>query len=1143
MSTKELLSHLRSIGVRLWVEGENLRLNAPKGALSAPLKEELSARKGEILGVLQAAAQAEEGTEIQPVPRDGELLASVAQQRLWFLDRLAPGTPVYNIAAASRIPRLDESAFSKAFDALIERHEVLRTSFEATEDAPRLVIHPPTTGNLEIIDLATTPPEERDTLIGSLVEERAQRGFDLSEAPLVRATLIQVNPQESVLVWCVHHIVADGWSLEIITRDLVVLYTGFQSGQPSPLPELPLQFADFAAWQRERVDSPAVQGQLAYWTNQLGGRLPVMELPTDRPRPPIQTMAGARTRLEVPRALADRLKALSHEEGVTLFMTLLAAFKVFLFRYTGESDVVVGTPTAGRDHPKLENLVGFFVNNLVLRTNLQGTPTFRELLQRVRRVVLDAHANQEVPFDQLVEVLRPERSMAHPPLFQVMFNSPTAPQKNDGRAGGAEEVEFQVGTARFDLTVEVYDHTGSKPTEDGPEPDEKGLTFFFEYNTDLFDRESVADFQTSYRRLLEELVAGIDHPISLLPLLEEEERTRTLEDWNQTGAEYPKDRCFHQLFEDRATEDRSRVAVRAGEESLTYGELDQRAGELAAHLQQMGVGPGSLVGVCVDRTLAMPVSVLAVMKAGGAYVPLDPTYPSDRLQFMMEDSKAEVLLTQSHLREIVPAGNARTVLIDREEWAQDGGTPILNPVEMTSDDLVYVIYTSGSTGKPKGVQIPHRALVNFLTSMAREPGMGREDRLLAVTTLSFDISGLELYLPLMLGAEVIIASRAKSLDPMQLADLIESSGATVVQATPATWRLLLKSGWGGSPGLRMLCGGEALERELAGQLLPMGAELWNLYGPTEATIWSSLLRVEEGTTSPVSIGRPIANTEMYILDEHGNPVPVGVAGELFIGGDGLARGYLNRPELTAERFIDHPFAPGSGRRVYRTGDGARFRRDGTIEFLGRLDTQVKVRGFRIELGEIESNLNGHSAIAESAVTVREDIPGDQRLVAYLVRSGDDEVASEELQAHLKTSLPDYMIPSSFVVLPSLPLTPNGKVDRRALPAPDGSGAGRRAFEAPETETERTIAQVWQDILRVEQVGLKDNFFDLGGHSLLAVRVQSLLADRLENPPSLIDLFQYPTVTALAQHVARSDEPSTSNTRTQDPASAQQEAGE
>jgi amino acid adenylation domain-containing protein len=1122
LTNVEFLNHLRLLDIKIWLEDDKLRVSAPPGVLTGDLKAELGRRKQDLLELLRPA-RATKDTAISLIPRDGELPVSLSQQRLWFLDRLDPGNITYNIAGACRLPGpLNREALGRAVSELIARHESLRTTFVTVDGAPRVRINAPSTQQLEVVDLRWVAAGEREKEAQRRTTELACRPFDLARGPLFRAALIQLSDSDQVFCYSMHHIVSDGWSVELFSRELALLYSAFASGQSSPLAPLPVQYVDFAHWQQLRLEGGRSDEQLQYWTRQLQGRLPVMHLPTDRPRPPVQSFRGQRTLLRVPAALTDALKELSRREGSTLFITLLAAFKVLLHRYTGEVDVIVGSPTSNRGRPELENVIGFFVNNLVLRSDLSGNPTFRELLGRVRRVMLNAHANQDMPFDRLVDVLRPDRDVSHSPLFQVMFNSPMSPlERPPGDDAEQLAIAPQVGAARFDLTIEYLEErlAGTSLAESKT----AGLKMYFEFNTDLFDGETIQRMQGHYIRLLEGIIRAPEERISVLPLLPPEETRKLLVDWNATQADYDRSQCIHRLFEEQARRTPDAVAVDFDDERTTYQELDRRANRLARHLQGLGIQAEKLVGICLDRTTEMVVAVLAVLKAGGAYVPLDPTYPADRLRYMVDDSGLRVLVTEDRLRERIPGygydRHAVSVDGDRDLIAKQSADPL--NAEVASHHRAYLIYTSGSTGKPKGVEIEHRSVANFLAAMRKEPGLSASDRLLSVTTLSFDIAGLELYLPLTVGATIVLASRDTATDAGQLMDLISRSRATVMQATPATWRLLVEAGWNGSSRLKVLCGGESLPRDLAEQILPRVRELWNMYGPTEATIWCTVHRVTSGT-GPISIGRPIANMQAYVLDGSLHPVPIGVTGELWLGGDGLARGYLHRPELTAERFVPDPFAPVPDARLYRTGDLVRFHRDGTIEWLGRADGQTKIRGFRIELGEIETALAEFPGIRQAVVVVREASAGDQRLAAYLLpaKSGlQPDLGAVAMQ--LKSRLPEYMIPSSYTVMESFPLTPNGKVDRRALPAPDNqAGQNRPGYVPPGTETERAVASVWSEVLGVEKVGLHDSFFDLGGHSLLIVRVHSRLEKQVPNPPSLVDLFQYPTVAALADRLDR-----------------------
>ena len=1030
---------------------------------------------------------------------------SFAQQRLWFLDQLEPESSFYNIPAAVRLTGpLNMAALKGSLNEIVRRHESLRTTFETINGEPAQVVVPSLDLALPMIDLGELPESRREAELRRLVIEEGRRPFNLARSPLLRARLLRLRDSEYVLLLTMHHIISDDWSMGVFFQELTALYEAYSTGKPSPLPELPVQYADYTVWQREWLGGERLEQQLLYWKKQLSGSLPVLELPSDRPRPARQTFRGASQSLVLPKRLTDELKTLSQRERVTLFMTLLAAFQTLLSRYTGQEDILVGSPIANRKGIETEALIGFFLNTLVLRTDLSGDPTFRELLGQVREIALEAYAHQDLPFEKLVEELHPERSLSHTPLFQVLFvlrNTPQPAMKLQGLT--LSPLESDIGASKFDLNLFIVEEA-------------EGLKASLEFNTDLFDASTIKRMLGHFQVRLEGIVANPEQRLSALPLLTEPERHQLLVEWNDTSTDYPRQQCIHGLFETQVELTPDAVAVIFEDEQLTYGELNRRANQVAHYLRERGVGPEVRVGIIMERSVEMLVGLLGILKVGAAYVPLDPMYPQERLAFMLEDAEVPVLLTQQHLLESLPVHGAEVVCLDTD-WKAIARESEENLVGgATADNLAYVIYTSGSTGKPKGVQISHRALVNFLTSMRLQPGLASHDTLLAVTTLSFDIAGLELYLPLCVGARLVVASREVASDGVRLSERL--SDATVMQATPATWRLLLEAGWQGSERLKILCGGEALSRELANQLLERSAVLWNLYGPTETTIWSAAHKVEFNS-GPVPIGRPIANTQFYLLDRHLQPVPIGVPGELYIGGAGLAQGYLHRPELTAERFIVNPFSAEAGARLYKTGDLARYLPSGEIEYLGRLDHQVKIRGFRIELGEVEAVLAGHKSVAENVVVTREDVPGEKRLVAYVISKQDEAPSVSELRSYLKERLPEYMVPSAFVQLEALPLTPNGKVDRRALPVPDQERPQlEKAFVAPRTATEEVVAGVWADVLRLEQVGVYDNFFDLGGHSLLATQVISRVRVALQVELSLHSLFEEPTVAGLAKRV-------------------------
>lgn len=1103
MTISEFISYLDNLDIKLSHDGDQLRLNAPKGALTPELRAELSERKAEIIAFLRVAGSKsrQPAPRIKPVPRNGKLPLSFAQQRLWFLDQLEPHNVAYNMPVFLRLRgALDIVALERSLSEIVRRHEGLRTVFVVEEDQPHQCILPIEPYVLPVVDLRQLPQAEREAEAERLMLEEMQAPFDLAQGPLFRAKLLQLAEDAYFLLLNMHHIVSDGWSIDVLFQELQVLYQSFLQGKAPSLPDLSIQYADFAYWQREWLQGDVLENQLDYWRRQLNGELPVMELPTDRPRPKMQTFHGAVEQFSLPLAKLDELKALGQATGSSLFMTVLAAFKVLLYRYTGQPDVIVGSPIANRNQYQTEQLIGFFVNNLVLRTDLSGNPSFRDLIGRVREVALGAYSNQDIPFDVLVEALDVTRDTSRSPLFQVMFILQNAANQKVTLPGlTLEPLEDVGGTAKFDLTLETWE----QPEPMGDEP--AGLYFSFEYNSDLFEATTIRRMMGHLQTLLEAVTADPDWLILDVPLLTPAEREQMLVMWNNTAVTYPQQPIYH-LIAAQAEQTPEATAVIFEGQSLTYRQLNERANRLAHYLQKLGVGPEALVGIYVERSLEMMVGLLGILKAGGAYLPLDPAFPEDRLAFMLEDGQAQVLLTQHSLANnlALPAGTI-AVCLD-SDWDEIAQEPATNPTsQATMENLAYILYTSGSTGKPKGVQISHRAFVNFLVSMQQEPGLSAGDRLLAVTTLSFDIAGLELFLPLLAGAATVIVSQATAVDGYQLMAELTKHDITLMQATPATWRMLMEMGWQGKSDLKILCGGEAMPRDLAAYLLPRCHELWNMYGPTETTVWSTVEKITSAGDL-ITIGRPINNTLVYILDKGLQPAPVGVAGELHIGGDGVARGYLNRPELTAERFIDNPFIPDT--LIYKTGDLARWLPDGRIECLGRIDHQVKIRGFRIELGEIESVLSQHTAVQEVVVIVREDQPGDKRLVAYLVAEQEqDKAANDDLRHFVRQQLPDYMVPSAYVWLDALPLTPNRKVDRKALPAPDVREIGHAgAFVEPASPMEITIAGIWQELLKVDQISIRDNFFDLGGHSLLSVqfvtRLEKAVGVRI-NPGELI----------------------------------------
>jgi amino acid adenylation domain-containing protein len=1053
---------------------------------------------------------------VDPIP------LSFAQERLWFLDQLEPGNPAYNVVRAFRLTgRLDLTVLEACLDEIVHRQEALRTTFGIVDGQPLQIIAPVSRlqrcsqsqsrfWSLSVIDLRTLPEPEQQARVQHLLAKKSRQRFDLAQGPLLRITLLRLAEEEYVLLLVIHHIVSDGWSIGVFFRELAALYEAFSTGKPSPLPELPIRYVDYVLWQREWLTGEVLETQLAYWEQQLGGAPPVLELPTDRPRPPIQTYGGARRPVVFPRALCHELKTLAQQEGATLFMTLLAAFNTLLYRYTGQEDITVGSPIANRNQMEVQDLIGCFVNTLALRTDLSGNPTFRELLGRVRKVALEGYAHQDLPFERLVEELRPERNLGHSPLFQVMLvlqNTPTPTLQFSHVT--LEAVEVDNGTSKFDLALILEESAGE-------------VFGSLEYNTDLFDEATIGRMIGQYRTLLEGIVAHAGRPVSELPLLTKGERQQLLVEWNDTQTDYPKDKCLHELFEAQVERAPEAVALVFESERLTYGDLDRRANQLAHHLQRLGVGPEVLVGVYMERSLETVIALYGILKAGGAYVPLDPEHPADRVAFMLEDTQVPALLTQQRLVEGLPEHGAQVLCLD-SQWQTIAQESVDNPGSgATADNLAYVIYTSGSTGRPKGAMNTHCGICNRLLWMQDAYHLTEADRVLQKTPYCFDVSVWEFFWPLLVGARLVVAQPGGHKDSAYLVRTIVDQGITTLHFVPSMLQLFLEDeDVEACRSLkRVICSGEALPYELQQRFFArLDTELHNLYGPTEAAVDVSYWQCRpESKLKTVPIGRPVANTQLYILDRYMQPVPIGVAGELHIGGVQVARGYLNRPELTAERFIPDPFRDEPGARLYKTGDLVRYLPDGNIDFLGRLDFQVKLRGFRIELGEIEAVLSQHPAVREAVVLLREDVPGDKRLVAYVVPKSQALLTIGELRAYLKEGLPEYMVPAAFVPLEALPLTPNGKVDRRSLPAPRWECQSEEAYVAPENELQGIIACIWCELLQVDRVGLDDSFFDLGGHSLLIVQAHRRLSEVTDRELAITDMFRFPTIRTLAQYL-------------------------
>ena len=1044
-----------------------------------------------------------------PVSRDRHLPLSFAQQRLWFFDRLMPNSALYNIPTAVRLQgELDMDALEQSLQTIIQRHESLRTTFTDHNGEAVSVIHPEIDWKLERIDLRERSEEMRNEAGLRLAKEEANRPFDLVTGPLMRATIIQTDERDFIFLLNVHHIIADGWSAGILIRELFHCYQAFAKAEAPQLAELPIQYADYAYWQREWLTSDVLDEQLSYWRAKLGGAEPLLALPTDRPRPAVQSYAGSSISLLFDDELRANLLALSKREGTTLFMTLLAAFQVFLYRYTGQDDILVGTPEAGRSRQETEGLIGFFINTLVMRTDLSGEPSFKEVLARVRETALGAYAHQDLPFEKLVDELNVERSLSYSPLFQVMFvlqNIPVQADALDGIRILPLEGSQQVETTKFDLTLTMAEAAN-------------GLAATFEYNTALFERSTVERMIGHFSSLLKAVAANANQAITALPLMSEVEEQQLVLEWNDTAVAYSTEQLVHELVAQVARDMPDQPAVVTRDQLLTYGQLEAKANQLAHYLQKQGVGRGSLVGICVERSVEMVIGQLAIMKAGAAYIPMDPAYPKERLAFMMHDASMAIVLTQAKLRQKLPADTSRLICLDAD-WETIAQEPTAALVSTTAaSDLAYVIYTSGSTGTPKGVEIEHAALLNLIFWHQRAYDVTATDRASQIAGTAFDASVWEIWPYVTKGATLYLPEEEIRLVPEKLRDWLVASNITVsFLPTPLTESMLALE-WPGDTALRyMLTGGDKLHH-YPSEKIPF--TLVNQYGPTENTVVATagIVPKEAGQTAAPTIGRPIDNVQVYILDAHRQPVPVGVSGELYIGGSSLARGYLNRPDLTQERFVAHPFTEKAGARLYRTGDLVRYLPDGSIEFIGRADDQTSIRGFRVELGEVETAIVALPAVKEAVVTVCTDKQGTKRLAAYLVLEEGAALATGDIRKALKETLPDYMVPAFFTQLAYLPLTPNGKVDRKNLPAPDFQRPELEGeFVSPSTEKERRLAAIWKDVLGIEQIGIHDNFFELGGDSILSIQIVSR-ANQAGLSLAPKQLFEYQTIAELAEIV-------------------------
>jgi amino acid adenylation domain-containing protein len=1041
---------------------------------------------------------------------------SLDQENLWLIDQLEPGLSAYNLSTSFNLGGdLDMPALIRAVNEIVRRHEVLRTCFHSTDGMPVQVIAASLTLSIPVINLESLTDSSRALELKRLTNQFTRQPFNLAASPLLRVALVRLGEHEHIMLMTLHHIITDRWSFSILWRELTTLYAAFAAGQPSPLPELPIQFADFAVWQRQRLQGEFLESQLAFWRKQLEGASTILHLPTDRARPPLQTYEGERQYWKPDPKVWNKFKALSRQEGVTLYMSMLAAFGTLLYRYAGHDDINIGTPYANRHLVETEGLIGYLLNMLLLRINLAGNPTFRELLNRVREVTLNAYDYSEVPFAKIVEELQPQRDLSCNPLFQAAYvhhdlkdrvaTSPTVSLKG---------LEIEACTSIFDLTL------GLRDQPDNP-------TLIFEYKTRLFDAATITRMRGRFDTLLESIVSDPQRRLSELQMLSEAERHQLLVEFNDTETVYPQDLCLHQLFEQQVERTPDALALTFEDEHSTYAQLNSRANQLAHYLQEQGIGVEDRVGVLLERSIEMVVSLLAILKAGAAYVPLDPAYPLDRLLYMTEDARLRLLLTHSCFAEKFSTASVRQLCLDTASAVLSAHSTANPTCAVLPENPVYVIYTSGSTGRPKGVLSSHRAALNRFSWMWRHYPFEAGEVCCQKTSLSFVDSVWETLGPLLQGIPSIIIPDERLKEPAQFVDVLNQAGVTRIVLVPSLLRAMLDSNnslSGLLTGMKYItCSGEAIDLNLWQQLrqkLPESA-LINLYGSSEVSADVTSYDSREGRWETcVPLGRPISNMSVYILDDWMEAVAVGVSGELYVGGDGLARGYLNQPGMTAERFVPHPFSTTPGARLYRTGDIGRYLEDGNIEFLGRADHQVKIRGFRIELGEIESVLTQHSQVREAVVAAQETGPAGgkgQRLVAYVVAEAGTQLQTSQLRQHLVEKLPEHMIPSVFVQLDEFPLTPNGKLNRRALPVPDSSRPDiADRFVAPTNPLEEDLAQMFSALLGVERVGIEDNFFELGGHSLLAMQLISRVRADFDMEIGLRDFFEAPTVTRLAE---------------------------
>jgi len=1116
-TVSSLLEEAKRLGVELYLDGERLRYRAPKGALNENLRAQISRHKQELLSFLSnRIGPISSAPMITPrqKDRDERIMLSFGQERLWFLYQMDPANPFYNLNTAARLMgALDIEALERSVNEIISRHEILRTRYEVLDGQPLGLVDSELKLTVQVTDLQRSPEPSRESEALKISAEYFQQPFDLGQGPLIRASVLKLGERNHLLLLSTHHIVFDGWSIGIFFRELSTLYESYSTRKPYSLPELTLQYSDFAFWQRQWLQSEALNDHVTFWKDHFSGANTILDLLTDRHRPPLQSFRGARQSFRISGGAVESLKSLAQQERTTLFAVLLSAFQTLLYRYTNQPDITVGTPVANRNRVEIENLIGFFVNTVAIRVDLSGSPTFRQLLRQLRETILEVHAHQEIPLERVVEEVQPKRELNRAPLFQVMFVLQNAPLPQLTLADlTLVPVEIDNGTAKFDLTVYMRE-TGRE------------LTCAFAYNTDLFESPSIARMIACLQVLLDSIAENADRHISKLPLLRPAERQELLIKYNQTDESYPCESLIHQLFETEARIRSDSLALVYEDQNLTYGELNRKANQLGHYLKSIGIGPEVPVGLCMEPSINSIIALLGIIKAGGAYAPIDPSFPKERVHLILDDLRAPVLLTRQTLLDRFSELNLHVINLDADWHAIMGcsyETPYSN---LEPGNSIYIIFTSGSTGTPKGVTIEHRQLLNYIHAIRQRLQLPFPANYATVSSIAADLGNTCVFPSLCFGGSLHIISSDRASDPNALAEYFQENDVDCLKIVPSHLSALLTSARSEQviPRKRLILGGESSSWNLIERLRVLAPHclIFNHYGPTESTVGVATCRVEErfgDESSTVPIGQPIGNIRLYLLDPYFEPAPIGIPGELHTGGLGLGRGYLNRPELAAEKFIPNPFSREPGARLYRTGDLARYRLSGKIEFLGRVDDQVKIHGFRIELGDIRAIMDQHPSVLESVVTTYEAL-GANALAAYIVFNDlvdDVKAAIADLGDYMKERLPEYMIPSTFVTLDLLPRLPNGKINRKALPAPHKVALESTVvYEPPANRVEEEIAEIWAGLLGVEPVGRRHKFFDLGGHSLLATQLVARIYDAFQISISLRSIFEKPALAELA----------------------------